>query len=346
MNTKQIISMLTLLLIVSIPLSYIDYNLSKDAVFTISDAIGYQSSVKIILDESGVPYIEYKYQNGKYAGEKRRNPVTVSQTGMKYLEKYYETKDERYKELFLNCSDWLVENAKNKGNYSVWEYVSIISYPNFTIHPPWVSGMAQGQGIQVLTYAYDLTGNEIYLNTAKSALNAFYVPVEEGGVLYIDDGGGWWYLEYGYKGETKPKTLNGFIFALIGLHEYYNTTKDEDALYLFDKGVVELKEHLDDYDTGTYTVYDVVGTPAGKYHEIHVKQMLTMYNLTEDPIFLQYHEKWGAYSDEPCNIVTKKVLNRLNIAVYLFNTIILFCISAFIVFIQIYKKSKENKRLK
>ena len=265
---------------------------------------------------------------------------------MKYLEKYYETKDEKYKELFLNCSDWLVENAKNKGNYSVWEYSSIIYYPNFTLYPPWVSGMAQGQGIQVLAYAYNLTGNEIYLNTAKSALGAFYVPVEEGGVLYIEDDGGWWYLEYGYKGEPKPKTLNGFIFALIGIHEYYRITKDDDALYLFNRGVDELKRHLDDYDTGSYTVYDLVGTPAGKYHEVHVKQMLTMYNLTGDPIFLEYYEKWKAYSNDLWNIIDKRILNRLNIAIYVFNTIILFCISIFIMLIQGHRRGKGNRRLK
>ncbi|MCD6098978.1 MAG: hypothetical protein J7K33_00185 [Candidatus Marinimicrobia bacterium] len=343
---NKILSLLVIVLILALPLSYIDYDMAKDAVFNISDAIGYQSPKKIILDESGVPYIEYKYQNGKYVGEKRRNPVTISQTGMKYLEKYYETKEEKYKELFLNCSDWLVENAKNKGDYSVWEYSSIIYYPNFTLYPPWVSGMAQGQGIQVLAYAYNLTGNEIYLNTAKSALGAFYVPVEEGGVLYIEDDGGWWYLEYGYKGEPKPKTLNGFIFALIGIHEYYRITKDDDALYLFNRGVDELKRHLNDYDTGSYTVYDLVGTPAGKYHEVHVKQMLTMYNLTGDPIFLEYYEKWKAYSNDPWNILTKRILNRLNIAIYVFNTIILFCISIFIMLIQGHRRGKGNRRLK
>ena len=341
MKTKQIISLLTILLIVAIPLSYVDYNIAKDAVFTISDTIGYQSPKKIILDESGVPYVEYKYQNGKYVGEKRRNPVTISQTGMEYLDKYYETKDEKYKELFLNCSDWLVENAKNKGDYSVWEYMGNIPYPNFTIYPPWVSGMAQGQGIQVLAYAYNLTGNETYLNTAKSALGAFYVPVEEGGVLYIDDDGGWWYLEYGYKGEPKPKTLNGFIFALIGLHEYYKITKDADALYLFNKGVDELKRHLDDYDTGCYTVYDLVGTPAsGKYHDVHVKQMLIMYNITKDPVFMQYYGKWKAYSDKPGNILTKGILKRLNIAIYMFNIFILFCVGLSALLILKYKKNK------
>ncbi len=153
-------------------------------------------------------------------------------------------------------------------------------------------------------------------------------------------------MEYGYKGEPKPKTLNGFIFALIGIHEYYRITKDDDALYLFNRGLDELKRHLDDYDTGSYTVYDLVGTPAGKYHEVHVKQMLTMYNLTGDPIFLEYYEKWKAYSNDLWNIIDKRILNRLNIAIYVFNTIILFCISIFIMLIQGHTRGKGNRRLK
>ncbi len=118
------------------------------------------------MDEKGVPYVYYKWQKGNYVEELRRNPVTISQYAMEYLKQYIETGDEKYKKLFLNCSDWLVENAEIKGNYSVWVYSSKITYPNFTLEPPWVSGMAQGLGIEVLAHAYNLTGDEKYLKAA------------------------------------------------------------------------------------------------------------------------------------------------------------------------------------
>ncbi|MGP8321587.1 MAG: D-glucuronyl C5-epimerase family protein [Methanosarcinaceae archaeon] len=337
---KKILTILVILAFCAIPLSYLDYNFAEKSVFYISNGIGYQSSKEIILDESGVPYIEYKYQNGEYVGEKRRNPVTISQTAMNYLDSYNETNDIQYKDLFLNCSNWLVENAVERDNYSVWEYSSIISYPNFVLNPPWVSAMAQGQAIQVLAYAYDLTGDKKYLNTAKSALNSFYVLVENGGVLHIDEDGGWWYLEYCYKEQPKPRTLNGFIFALIGIHEYYTITNDENALFLFDEGVNELKNHLSDYDTGSYTVYDVVGTPAGKYHQIHVDQMLLMYNLTKDPLFLDYHTKWEGYSEDNINILTKNILKRLNVAIYIFNLSILYGIAFIFLLFKHYGEKK------
>ena len=324
MKIRRVLIMLSLILILSVPVSHINYNYSKNIIFTISDAVGYQSEKKVTLDERGVPYVEYKYQNGEYVGEKRRNPVTISQTAREYLNYYYETDEDVYKILFLNCSDWLVENAVVKGNYSVWEYSDVISYPNFKLYPPWVSAMAQGQGIVVLAYAYKLTNNEKYLRTSESSLHSFYVSVEEGGVLQIDQDGGWWYLEYAYRGQPKPRTLNGFIFALIGLHEYYEITGDTDALLLFNRGADELKKHLEDYDTGSYTVYDLVGTPASKkYHQIHVRQMYTMYNLTGDLTFLQYHNKWKGYQDAPYNIIKKNILNRLNICVYILNVVLI-----------------------
>ncbi len=311
--------------LIALPLSILDYEIAKEVVFAISDALHYQSPKKVVLDERGVPYLYYKWQKGHYVGEMRRNPVTISQFAMDYLEKYKKTDDKRYKRLFLNCSDWLVENAEIRGNYSVWVYQSRITYPNFTLEPPWVSGMAQGLGLTVLAHAYNLTGDEKYLKAAQLALNAFIIPVEEGGVLHIDEDGGWWYLEYGYKGEPKPRTLNGFIYALMGIHEYYKITGDEKALFLFNKGVEELKRHLHEYDTGSWTRYDLVGTMANeKYHKVHVEQMEIMYNLTGDPIFLHYYEKWKTYSENPWNVLTKKILTKLNLAIYAFNVAVVF----------------------
>ena len=163
---NEILKVIVVSAVLAIPISLIDYKIAENLVFKIADFLRYQSPKKIILDEKGVPYISYKWQKGNYVGELRRNPVTISQYAMRYLKQYIETGDEKYKKLFLNCSDWLVENAEIKGNYSVWVYSSKITYPNFTLEPPWVSGMAQGLGIEVLAHAYNLTGDEKYLKAA------------------------------------------------------------------------------------------------------------------------------------------------------------------------------------
>ena len=85
----------------------------------------------------------------------------------------------------MNCADWLFSNLMIKDGVALWQY-------DFTWHwycnmvPPWQSGMAQGQGIQVLTKAYQLTSDRKLLKDAITASKAFLLPVEAGGALVVD----------------------------------------------------------------------------------------------------------------------------------------------------------------
>lgn len=107
----------------------------------IKTPVGPKDGMGIILDEKGVPSVKYS------PSEIYKNPLTVSQTAMKYYTQY-QSGDESARRPFLNCSDWLVENAVNRDNYSVWNY----NIPSLTygIPLPWISCLAQGAGIQAL----------------------------------------------------------------------------------------------------------------------------------------------------------------------------------------------------
>ena len=128
--------------------------------------------------------------------------------------------------------------------------------------------MAQGLGVQVLILAYNLTGEKRYLESAKKALNAFYVEVSNGGVI-IKEGDGWWYEEYADEEGKMPRVLNGMIYALLGIWEYYKITGDENAKYLFDRGITSLKNHLHEYDANCWTFYDALGNLASKKYRIY-----------------------------------------------------------------------------
>jgi heparosan-N-sulfate-glucuronate 5-epimerase len=267
------------------------------------------SCEKITLDNKGVPIVDYGYFSPidmpsggvsyvakpgyAYVG-KHYNAVSTAQTGLEYYAQY-ENGNQSAEKLFLNCADWLVENAAVKGNYSVWEYnYTSFAYRNITL--PYVSGMAQGLGINVLADAYNMTGNKKYLSAADLALNAFFVDVNRGGVTYKDNDG-WWYEEYAQRNNIQqPRVLNGFIICLGGIKNYYEMTKDERAKYLYDVGFKDLKLHLADYDTGNWTNYDMVGTKATlPYHQTHVGLMDEVYRSTGDPEFKMYRDKWGNY---------------------------------------------------
>jgi len=280
----------------------------------------------ILIDEAGVPFYDYGYTCGVYIGI-QRNPVIVSQQALKYWDEF-QNGDEKSEILFLNCSDWLVDNAVQRDNCTVWEYK--FPWPDRNQTPPWISGMAQGLGIQVLARAYNITGDQKYLKIAKSSLRSFFIEVENGGVTYKDpETGGWWYEEY--PNPDNGRVLNGFIYALLGIHEYYEGTDDKNAKYLFDKGIIELKNHLSDYDTGEWTYYDQVGNIADiGYHHIHVKQMAQLYEITHDPIFKEYHQKWKSYEDNP--LLKYKYMNKKEKAVYPLNFFAIFIFLEIILF--------------
>jgi len=194
---------------------------------------------------------------------------------------------------FLNCAEWLHETGIRRGEMLVWEY----DFDTKNVKAPWISGMAQGHAIQVFTRAYLLTEDERHAEAARQALQAFFVDLSDGGVRLIDKDlpDAWWYCEYPAP-ENQHKVLNGMMFALLGLHELYTYTKNEQALAAFGRGVRAVLGHVHEYDAGHWSYYDVRGQFATTaYHDIHVSLFWRLYHITEEETFRQYAEKWSAY---------------------------------------------------
>ena len=336
---KKHLMLLLVAIILTIPVSYFGFNTTSDFIEK-SVIIAYDKpglGKEIVLDNSGVPMFDYGYVDGVYIGI-QRNPVQVSHQASKYWDEI-QSGDEQSRKLFLNCSDWLVDTAVHRNGYAVWEYN--FPWPSRNLTPPWISGMAQGLGLQELIRAYDITGDYKYLEIANYSLQSFFIEVKNGGVTYKNQTtGGWWYEEYPdpYDHE-EDRVLNGFMFALIGIHEYYERTDNKDAKYLFDKGVIELKYRLSDYDTGEWTFYDQVGNDASiRYHHVHVRQLAQLYEITHDPVFKEYHQKWKRYEDNP--ILKYKHMNKKQKAVYPLNFFVIFIFLEMILFV--YTKYKIN----
>ena len=324
-------------LLLTVLLSVFGWQYSSKPILFTGKFFGCNRPAEIFYDEDGVPIINYYTIKGERIGE-QRNPVTISLTALKYYEDYLAGNNES-KEKFISCANWLVENSESINNFKAWVYE--FPWPSYNLDPGWISGMAEGLGIEVLAKAYQITGKTGYIETAQEHRKSFFIDVENGGVLDAGENDGWWYLEYAQKGKVKPRVLNGFQFALISLFKYYEITKDEDAKFLFDEGIKELKTHIQEYDTGKWTKYDTMGTPASeKYHEVHIKLMNELYGITEDKIFLEYKQKWENYTYKR-NILDKMqekwryFLNNklLTVGIISFN----FELSFLILFILFYK---------
>jgi len=89
------------------------------------------------------------------------------------------------------------------------------------------------------------------------------------------------------------------IQAILAINEYYKDTNDTSAKYLFDQGILALKNELPKYDSNGTSLYDRLGLPANSFYKsLHVRQLEQLYDLTHEPIFKTFHDKWNKYNME------------------------------------------------
>ena len=200
-----------------------------------------------------------------------------------------------YEIYFKNSINWLENSKIDRGDFSVWAH----NYANrgYGLSAPWYSALSQYRIMLAFESAYELTGEERYLQLADRAMLSLGTPIVEGGVMYRDsDSGGNWYAEVvSPEREKPPFILNGHMEVLQGLQEYYRRTGSQQALVLFQEGVTALKAHLSDYDTGHWSYYDREGHLAYDYHYTHVEELQYLYEVTGEVIFKEYHDKWASY---------------------------------------------------
>ncbi|MDF2737483.1 MAG: D-glucuronyl C5-epimerase [Nitrososphaeraceae archaeon] len=248
------------------------------------------------LDYYGVPWVYYAtIMDGKTVGF-QRNPVTTVAQANEFYDNYKSNNNQSAKTYFLNNVNWLVNNAVQKEKYALLQYDFPI--PHYNIYSKWYSGMANGQALQVLIKAHEITQDLRYLIAAKSLLNAFFIEVKHGGITYKDSSNDWWYEEYASSGKNvkTSRVLNGMLFTVLAIYDYYKYTNDPDAKLLFDKGVNSIKKELSKYNNNGYSYYDLLGNLAGKYHQTHVILTKKLYEITGEPLFNEYSEFWKKYN--------------------------------------------------
>jgi heparosan-N-sulfate-glucuronate 5-epimerase len=253
-----------------------------------------QTTPFVKLDKSNIPIVDYGSISGIYIGP-QRNPVTISQKALYYYGLFTKNQSQIAYQSLLNNANWLIENAISHGNYSILQYE--FPYPPYNMTSPWRSAMAQGQAAQALIDTYKVTQEEKYLNGAKKLISSLFVDVSNGGITYKSPTEGWWYEEYVGKSGVEPRVLNGMMYTLLGIYEYYNYTHDHDSKYLFDKGILALDRNLPRYDNRGYSYYDALGRPATiQYHKVHIDLLGKLYNITKDEIFKAFHDRWKNFN--------------------------------------------------
>ena len=245
------------------------------------------------FDDRGVPLLNYGGRVGLHY-----NPIAVAQYGLAHFNLYDETGDPRHRSVFLAQADWLVDNLEpNRFGVPVWTHHFDWEYRGI-LRAPWDSGLAQGSALSCLARAVHLTGDERYRDALERGFTAFLRDVSQGGVCLYEENGDVWIEEVIV--DPPSHILNGFLWALWGVWDFYLVTGHDTARDLFRRCVETLKRNLHRYDTGWWSLYELVPyrlkfVASPFYHRLHVVQLRVTHRLTGEEVFREYADRWEAY---------------------------------------------------
>jgi heparosan-N-sulfate-glucuronate 5-epimerase len=250
-------------------------------------------------DSAGIPMLDYRGAIGL-----QYNPIAIAQWGLANYNRFCETSDAERLDKVRKSADWLVANLeRNSRGLWVWNHHFDWEYRT-TLKSPWYSGLAQGQGVSLLLRAHMQTGLDKYRQAAEQAFVSLTRPITEGGVLFEDAERNLWIEEY----LVDPPThiLNGFMWALWGVFDFWLAFADASARQIFDRGVTTLLGNLPRYDTGYWSLYEQSGTrlkmlASPFYHRLHIVQLRVMANLSGDRPFAGFADRWEGYARQRAN---------------------------------------------
>lgn len=227
---------------------------------------------------------------GTYGIADRNTTTMVAHLALANWDAYIATGDPVYRDRFLRHTVTLRERQ----THGRWNW--LIEVPSRDLKAPWISAMTQSLGVSVFLRAYQLTGEADYLERASAAMQWIGRSLSESGVASPASVGNW-YEEY--PNASRPShVLNGHIWALFGIWDYFRVTNDANARRMFGEGIEALKAEIERYDLGYWIVYDQlnrVDVVNGFYVSFIVEQLKALFAITGDRMFQRLAMKWEGY---------------------------------------------------
>lgn len=123
-----------------------------------------------------------------------------------------------------------------------------------------------------------------------------------------------WFEEY--PANPPSYTLNGYMFALIGLYDWWKVTDNEKAEELFKKGLLSLVKILPYYDFGVQSSYNLIYVTlrSGErefeqpfieaYHAVHIELLWALYSVTGLENLKKTADRWLTYTTDQAALET------------------------------------------
>lgn len=268
--------------------------MEKDYYVDFSSKVQYT----LLFDEEGVIMLDYLGDVGK-----QYNPCAVAQYGLGLVSKYLETKDEIWKKKAIIQADWLLNAIKyTDNNVGRLEYAFDYGSYEMIQKENYISGIAQAQALSLLIRIFQITGDNKYLMGIEGLFQSFMFDVHEGGVINYDEKNRLYIEEI--ITEKVSCVLDGFMYGIFGVYDYYLFSGSEDARGIFEQACHTLSEILPDFDLKFWSRADCYlkspKMPASAfYHNVHIHQLTALYRITGNATIKEYAEKWKVYQDNP-----------------------------------------------
>ena len=191
--------------------------------------------------------------------------------------------------------DELMSIAVPRGGGLAWEYY-------FTFdggRPPWVSGLAQGTGLQAIARSAVKLGRlPELLPKIQAGLTLFEQAPPTG--VRVQTGGGVHYAQYSFW--PSLRILNGFVQSLVGLYDVAQITGDPRAAQLFADGDRTARKEVPTFDTGAWSYYSrgaITRESDLSYHTLLRDFLVSLCDRTGTPVYCDAELHFTTYLTVP-----------------------------------------------
>lgn len=250
------------------------------------------------------------------AGGVYHSPVRMVVELLGHLQELRRTGDERHLHAAIAHAERLILEAEVVGDAEFYPYHfpwNLHQLAEFPMEVPWYSGMAQGYAIIAFLRLAALTNSDRYRHHATAAFNSLLQRRQQDQTWVTDllDGEYVWFEEYARNKGESDRTINGHLYTVFALQEYYFATGDKRARELADGGLTTILAIMDRWRIpGRMSTYCLThNTFTATYHSSHCHQLIYCYIMTADPIWLQFAEAF--IHDWPVTVFSRDAAGKL-----------------------------------
>ena len=259
---------------------------------------GFYTANKFQYDDDSIPLMNIKSTyitpNNFLNNKMVYHPVYSIEIALVKINDYHFAHDTSSLELSDKIAFSLIDKSLKVDDATLIVY----SFPYFIhdnafqeIYSPWYSAMAQGMELSLLSRLYKETNDSVYLEHTGRVFQSFKLLKANEPFHWIscvDEKGFLWLEEYPM--DVSCHTLNGMMFAMFGIYEYYELTKDPEAFDILQGSLATIDNYLGDFrnekDMSYYCLKHKV--KDNYYHKIHQRQLKILYRMTGYEKFHKY----------------------------------------------------------